>query len=96
MELEKVDTRKPLEKRRPTAEELGESTAKSESMTKPLILTSATISAGLRAELGLDSQYSDWTNAGALATACVLVTSCYRECRREAPDVWSFVACMHD
>ena len=63
MELEKVDTRKPLEKRRPTAEELGESTAKSESMTKPLILTSATISAALRAELGLGFQYLDWTNA---------------------------------
>jgi len=59
VELVKVDTRKPLKKRRPTAEELGESTAKSESMMRPLILASATISAGLRAELGLDSQYSD-------------------------------------
>ena len=78
MELEKVDTRKPLKKRRPTAEEMGESTAKGESMTKPLILTSATISAALRADLGLGFQYSDWKSALALATACVCLSHLYR------------------
>ena len=71
-----VDTRKTQKKRRPTAGMMGESTAKSESLTKPLILTSATISAALRADLGLGFQYSDWKSALALATACVCFTSC--------------------
>ena len=57
---------------------MGESTAMSESLTRPMILTSATISAGLRADLGLDFQYSDWKSALALATACVCFSHLYR------------------
>ena len=43
-------------------------------LTTPLILTSATISAVLRAELGLGAQYSDWEIALALATAWVCLS----------------------
>ena len=50
---------------------MGESTAMSESLTRPMILTSATISGVLRAVLGLGAQYSDWEIALALANACV-------------------------
>ena len=54
------------------------------------------LSAALRAELSLGSQYSDWKSALALASACVAYHILIKGCRREAPDVWSFIACMHD
>ena len=58
-----MDTRKPLEMRWPTAEVLGESTTSRIVRAKPLTLSVPTISAALRAELGLGFQYLDWTNA---------------------------------
>ena len=73
MELVKVDTRKPLEKRRPTAEDLGESTAKSESLMRPLILASATISAALPGGSRSCSLYWDRESALGVASACVSV-----------------------
>ena len=57
---------------------MGESTAMSESLTRPMILTSATISGELRAVLRLDTQYSDWEVALALARACVLLSHLVR------------------
>ena len=96
MDVVNVDTRKPLEMRRPTAEVLGESTTSRILRAKPLTLSVPTISAGLRAVVGLDSLYWDTESALALASACAVVTYESGICRREAPDVWSFVACMHD